>query len=331
MKILFIGGTGNISAECVELVCRRGHNVYILTRGHKPVPDNVRALHADRYDYSSMRQALSNSTFDVVVNFLGFTPAELKIDYELLRDRIGHYVFISSTVVYAKPLPELPVTEHTPLGNPFSEYAQNKIACETQLQQWHQRENFPVTIVRPSHTYSCSWIPNAVASGDYTFAARLERGKPVFVHDNGQSLWTLTAASDFAVGLAGLLGKKETVGETYHITSDEVLTWNQIYHEIARALGVSEPQAIQIPTGFICETEAKMTAKLLGDKAENGVFDNAKIKREVPDYQCRTNFRDGIRKSVEWFKAVPERQVINPEVDQIYDRVIAAWDVYNKK
>ena len=205
--ILFIGGTGNISAECAALLYERGHEILVLSRGQTAVPSHYRAIRADRKDPAAMRAALQGARPHVVLNFLGYDVPELRIDYELFQGAVRQYVFISSTVVYARPPRQLPMTEDAPVGNPLWDYAQKKLACEQWLQQRRQETGFPVTIVRPSHTYSKRWIPNAVSSGSYTFAARLEQGKPVFVHDDGESPWTLTTAADFAVGLAGLVGK----------------------------------------------------------------------------------------------------------------------------
>ena len=219
----------------------------------------------------------------------------------------------------------LPLTEDAPLGNPFWDYAEKKLACEHWLLQRREETGFPVTMVRPSHTYSKRWIPNPVSSGSYTFAARLEQGKPVFVHDDGESPWTLTTAADFAVGLAGLLGKPEAIGEAFHITSDEVLTWNQIYAEIAAALGVKSPQIVKVPTDFICQVAPQLTGTLKGDKAHPGVFDNAKIKRFVPEFRCRTPFRVGVRESVRWLREHPEQQNLKPELDEMIEKVLAAW------
>ena len=325
MRVLFIGGTGNISAECAARLAQRGHEVSALTRGRTPVAGPWRPIVADRHNRDAMCAALKDVPTDVVINFLGFKPPEIELDAELFAGRIRQYIFISSATVYAKPHQSLPLTEASPLGNPFSEYARHKQACEAWLRARQAATGFPVTIVRPSHTYSCRWICNPVASAGYTFAARLEQGRPVFVHDDGQGLWTLTAAGDFAEGLAGLVGQESAIGETYHITSDEVLTWNQIYAEVAAALGVSRPEIVSIPTDFICRVCPEMTPKFRGDKSEPGVFDNAKIKRAVPDYQCRKPFRDGIREAVAWFRADRSRMQPNPEVDGIFDRVVAEW------
>jgi len=326
MKILFIGGTGNISAECAALLHQRGHEVIVLSRGRSAVPRGYRAILADRKDGAAMRDALKGVEPDVVLNFLGYDLAEAQLDYELFNGAVGQYVFISSTVVYAKPPRRLPLTEEAPVGNPLWDYAQKKLACEQWLLGRRAERGFPVTIVRPSHTYSKHWVPNAVSSGSYTFAARLEQGKPVFAHDDGESPWTLTAAADFAVGLAGLLGKAEAIGEVFHITSDEVLTWNQLYAEVAAAVGAKSPRIVKVPTEFICEVAPQLSGTLKGDKAHPGVFDNSKIKRFVPEFRCRVPFRVGVRESVSWLREHPEQQNLKPELDALIEKVIGAWE-----
>src|SRR6267378_4123617 len=237
MKILFIGGTGNISTDCAALLHERGHEIMVLTRAKSAIPPAYRSIQADRKDLNSMQSALSTVRPDVVLNFLGYELSDLEIDYQLLKHIVRQYIFISSATVYAKPPKVLPITEEAALGNAWWEYAQKKLKCEQWLLDRWKGERFPVTIVRPSHTYSKLWVPNPISSSSFTFATRFERGKPVYVPDDGENPWTMTASSDFAVGLAGLVGKQEAVGEAFHITSDEVLSWNQIYKEIAEALG----------------------------------------------------------------------------------------------
>jgi nucleoside-diphosphate-sugar epimerase len=331
MKILFIGGTGNISAECAALLCKRGHQILVVSRGKSAIPPAYRAVVANRKDAAAMRAALTGLQPDVVLNFLGFELAEVQLDYELFHGSVQQYVFISSATVYAKPAPRLPLTEDTPLGNPWWDYAQKKQACEQWLLQRWQADRFPVTIVRPSHTYSHRWVPNPVSSSSYTFAARLEQGRPVFVPDDGENRWTLTAATDFAMGLGGLVGKKETLGEAFHITSDEVLTWNQIVAEIAAAVGCQAApgsaafEVVKIPTDFICQMAPQLTGTLKGDKSHPGVFDNSKIKRFVPEFQARKPFRVGVRESVAWLRAHPEQKNLNPQVETMMDQIISAW------
>jgi len=324
MRILFIGGTGNISTECAALLHERGHEVLVLSRGRAQVPAQYRALMADRKDPAAMREALRAERPDVVLNFLGYEIADVRLDFELFHDRVSQYVFISSATVYARRPNRVPITEEAPLGNPWWDYAQKKLACELWLrEQWRER-GFPATIVRPSHTYSKRWIPSPVSSASYSFAARLEQGKSVLVPDDGENPWTLTAASDFASGLAGLVGNPEARGEAFHITSDEVLTWNQIVAEIAAAVGVESPNVIKAPTDLICEVAPQLTGTLKGDKAHPGVFDNSKVKRFAPDFRCRTPFRVGVRESVAWLRAHPEQQNLNPQVDAICDAVANA-------
>jgi len=272
-----------------------------------------------------MRAALKGIKPDVVLNFIGFDLPDVQLDYELFLGAVRQYIFISSTTVYARPLRLLPLTEDALLGNPWWDYAQKKAACEQWLRERHATNGFPATIVRPSHTYSKRWIPNPVSSSSYTFAARLEQGKPVFVHDDGETPWTVTAASDFAIGLAGLVGNAKAIGEAFHITSDEVLTWNRIYAEIAAALGANSPRIIKIPTDFICQIAPSLTGTLKGDKAHPGVFDNFKIKRFVPEFRCGKPFRVGVRESVAWLRTHPDQQSLNPHLDALIEQVLAAW------
>lgn len=324
MRILFIGGTGNISAECAELLHHRGHEILVLSRGRSAVPSDYRAVQADRHDAAACRVALGDERVGVVLNFLGYELADVQTDFELFHGRIQQYVFISSATVYTKPPPRLPVTEECPLSNPFWDYAQKKIACEQWLMEQYRQTGFPVTIVRPSHTYSKRWIPNPVSSAGYAFAARLEQSKPVIVPNDGENPWTLTASSDFAVGLAGLLGRTDAIGQAFHITSDEVLTWNQIVDVVAQAVGTRSPKVVKVPADFICQVVPEMTGTLIGDKIYPGVFDNSKIKRFVPEFRCRKSFRDGVRESVAWLRAHPT-EAANPKVDQVCDAVLAAW------
>lgn len=325
MKILFIGGTGNISAECASLLHQRGHEILVVTRGTNAVPSQYRAIQADRKDPSALRASLKGIEVDVVINFLGYELSDVQLDHALFQGAIRQYIFISSATVYEKPPRSLPIVETAPRGNAFWDYAQKKVDCELWLESQHAATGFPVTLIRPSHTYSQRWIPNLISSSSYTFAARMEAGQPVFLPDDGQNPWTLTAATDFAVGLAGLVGKADAIGEAFHITSDEVLTWNEIYAEIAAALGVTSPKIIQIPTDFICQAAPQMTGPLKGDKCQPGVFDNSKIKRFVPEFACKKKFGIGVRESVAWLRQHPDRRNLNPQVDAVCDQVIAAW------
>jgi nucleoside-diphosphate-sugar epimerase len=325
MNILFIGGTGNLSTACALRLYQQGHAIFVLNRGHMAAPDQYTALTADRTDIDQMRRCTAGLKIDIVLNFLGYTPKDLEIDFNIFANRIRQYVFISSATVYAKPHRSLPITENTPLGNPFSEYARNKQACEEWLNERFTHDRFPVTIIRPSHTYSHRWIPNIVNSSTWTPAYRLENRLPLFLHDDGQSLWTLTAADDFSVGVAGLVGHDWAMGEAYHITSDQVLTWNQIYEEIWRAGQFIDANIMHIPLDFICQVAPDLTAKLKGDKAEHGVFDNAKIKKAVPEFECRTTVRQGMAHAMAWFREDSQRRQVDAGVNAIFDRVTEAW------
>jgi nucleoside-diphosphate-sugar epimerase len=325
MKILFLGGTGNISTECAALLHKNGNEITILSRGNADAPSEYRILKADRKDPTAMRDALGGDRYDVVINFLGFELSDVQNDFALFRERTRQYILISSATVYAKPPVHLPISEDAPLGNVWWDYAQKKLACEQWLLDQQKETGFPVTIVRPSHTYSKRWVPNPVSSASYTFAARLEQNKPVFVPDKGENPWTLTAATDFASGLAGLVGNETALGEAFHITSDEVLTWNQIYAAIASALGRVPQAPIQIPSEFICQIAPQLTGNLKGDKSHPGVFDNSKIKRFNPQFRCRKSFSEGINESVRWLREHPEHQNLNSQLDATFEQVIAAW------
>ncbi|MBT7069119.1 MAG: NAD-dependent epimerase/dehydratase family protein [Verrucomicrobia bacterium] len=324
MKILFIGGTGNISTDCAAVLAGQGHTVGVLSRGNHPLPAGYADLRGDRHNSVALASAAGGFKPDVVINFLGFVPDDVARDVEAFGSGISQYIFISSATVYAKPHTILPISEAAPVGNPFSAYAQNKQACEEWLMTCRAETGLPVTIVRPSHTYSPRWIPNPVSSAGFTFGARLRAGKPVFVHGDGESLWTLTATADFAVGLAGLVGADNAIGETYHITSDEALSWNRIYAETAAALGVDAPTIIKVPLDRIAAMDPDFAVQLKGDKAEPGVFDNTKIKQAVPGFECHTPFREGICEAVAWFDADPARQTISPGADACFDRLTQA-------
>jgi len=323
MHVLFIGGTGNISTDCAAVLAARGHEITVVTRGNKDVPDGYHKIVADRNDPVAYKGALTALSPDVVIDFVAFRPEQLKPHLEMFAGKIKQLVFISSATVYAKPHP-VPVTEDAELGNTWSGYAQNKEKCEEWLAAHCSK--LPYTIVRPSHTYSRRWLPNVVTSAGFTFAQRLLDGKPVFVPDDGQALWTLTTTRDFAQGFAGLVGNEAALGEAFHITNDCPLTWNQIYFEIARALGAAELTIENIPTDFICEVDPRMSAKLRGDKSHAAIFDNAKIKRFVPEFECRDSIRAGLAMSVKWFDEHPDQKTVDPNVDATWDHIIEAWE-----
>ncbi len=321
MKVLFIGGTGVISSACSELALSRGIELYLLNRGRsvRPAAEGTRIIHADARDPRQAEAALSGMKFDVAVDWIAYTPEHVQADIELLRGRVGQYIFISSATVYQKPPASLPITESAMLHNPFWEYARNKIACENLLTH-ALRSGFPATIVRPSHTYDRTMLPTA---GRYTAIARMRQGKPVVVHGDGTSTWTLTHHRDFAKGFVGLLGNPRVVGEAFHITSDELLTWNQIYLILARAAGADQPRLVHAPSELIARYDTEWGAGLLGDKSHSVVFDNSKIKRFVPDFAATIPFARGAEEIIAWYDADPGRQVVDPVVDRVMDAIIA--------
>jgi nucleoside-diphosphate-sugar epimerase len=322
-RVLYIGGTGNISTACVELSLARGHAVTVLNRGQRGVTFDgpVEEIHGDRNDPALLRQVAERGGYDVVVDFLGFNLAQVELDLAVFAGRVGQYVFISSASVYQKPPDHYLVTESTPLGNPFWDYARHKVACEERLLQAYREQGFPVTIVRPSLTYGPTWIPVAVGGHGYTVVDRIRNGRPVISHGDGSSLWVLTHATDFARGLLGLLGQRQARGEAFHITSDEVLTWDQIYRTLGRAAG-REPEIVHVPSDFIAAVEPSFAGTLLGDKAHSIVFDNGKIKRFVPDYRAAVSLAEGFARSVAWYDAYPARQEVDQETNRKLDRII---------
>ena len=324
MKVLFIGGTGVISSACSRLALDRGIDLYLFNRGQtaRAIPEGARVLHGDIRDRASVGRALGDTTFDVIVNWIAFTPDHIEADIELFRGRTGQYVFISSASAYQKPLSSLPITESTPLDNPFWAYARAKLACEERLMQAYSEVKFPVTIVRPSHTYDRTMVP---LRGHYTDIDRMRKGKKVVVHGDGTSLWVLTHHDDFAKGFVGLLGNHHAIGHAFHITSDEVLTWNQIYTILAHAAGV-EPQIVHVPSDLIAVFDPEVGAGLLGDKAHSVIFDNTKIKRLVPDFAATIPFSQGAREIVAWYDADPARQVVDEQANHLFDRIIAAYE-----
>jgi nucleoside-diphosphate-sugar epimerase len=325
VRLLFLGGTGNISTACVDLALARRHDVTVLNRGRTPsrVAGGARALVGERDDPAALRRAAESARFDAVVDFLAYRPEQVEAAVEAFAGRVGQYVFVSTAAVYRKPVAHHVITESTPTGNPFWEYARLKIACEERLARAREESGFPSTVVRPSYTYGETWIPSGFGGQDYTVVARLRRGAPIVCHGDGTSLWVMTAASDFAVGLVGLLGRPDAVGETFHVTSDEVLTWQAIYATIAEAAG-AEPRIVYVPSALIATTFPDRGGSLLGDKAWSVVFDNAKVRRFVPEYRPRVSFAEGMARSIAWFDADPARRAVNVEADRRIDLLIAA-------
>lgn len=324
MRVLFIGGTGVISSACSWLAVERGMELYLFNRGQtsRPVPRSAHVLHGDIRDRASVKHVLEDYVFDVVVDWIGFTPEHVETDIELFRGRTGQYVFISSASVYQRPPGILPITESTPLDNPHWDYSRAKIACEGRLVQAYREEKFPITIVRPSHTYDKTFLP---VYGRYTVIDRMRKGKKVVVHGDGTSLWGLTHHEDFANGFVGLLGNHRAIGEAFHITTDEVLTWNQIYKILARAAG-AEARLVHVPSECIAAFDPNWGANLLGDKAHSMIFDNTKIKRVVPDFTATIPFSRGAEEILAWFDADPARRTVDEKVDRLMDRIITAYE-----
>jgi nucleoside-diphosphate-sugar epimerase len=330
MKILFIGGTGIISSACSDLALARGHELFMVNRSVSkklPVPAGATVFQADVYsDETRLAALLADHRFDAIVDYLAYHPNDIERDLRLFRGKTDQFVFISSASAYQKPVRNYLITEETPLENPYWEYSQNKIACEDRLMQAYQDEGFPVTIIRPSHTYGYTQIPFGVSSWmhPWTVVDRMKRGQKVIVPGDGTSLWVLTWNADFAKGLLGLLGNEQAIGEAFQITSDEVLSWDQIHLETYRALGL-EPNLVHIPSDLIAMYDPDSLGSLIGDKANSVVFDNSKIKRFVPDYSCEVRWTEGLRRSLAWFDAHPEFQTIDHEIDAVWDRIIASY------
>jgi nucleoside-diphosphate-sugar epimerase len=324
MKVLFIGGTGIISSACSQLAVERGIELYLLNRGQttRPAPETAHILQADIRDKASVKAALGTRMFDVVVNWIGFTPEHIETDLELFQGRTRQYIFISSASAYQTPPVNLPVTESTPLANPFWDYSRAKIACEERLIRAYREDQFPMTIVRPSHTYDCTLLP---VHGQYTVVDRMRKGKKIIVHGDGTSLWVLTHHRDFAKGFVGLLGNSRALGEVFHITSDELLTWNQIFEIVAQAAGTTA-RMVHIPSDVIAAFDPEWGAGLLGDKAHSMIFDNTKIKRVVPDYAATIPFARGAEEILAWYDADPSRQIVDEELNRLMDQIIAEWE-----
>lgn len=329
MDILFIGGTGVISSAVSERVIAQGHTLYLLNRGNRTafVPEGAKLLQGDIRDEASIRELLSGRTFDAVVNWISYVPEHVEADIRLFSGITGQYVFISSASAYQKPPASPFITEETPLANPFWDYSRNKIACEDILLRVHAENGFPVTIVRPSHTYGIDKLPTAFNSRKHQWSIleRMRQGKKIIVPGDGTSLWVLTHNTDFAVAFAGLLGRKEAIGEAYQITSDEVLTWDQITRYLGAAAGY-EPDLLHLSADFITGCLPALHSELVGDKLNSVCFDNAKIKALVPEYRAVKRFEDGIRESVDWYRSQPELLRMDEEWDALCDRLVAAHE-----
>ena len=332
-----IGGTGTISSAITRQLAASGHDLWLLNRGHRKdeVPTGVRQIIADIDDTDEVLRQIGDAQFDAVCEFIGFLPSQVERDIRLFKGRTRQYVYISSASAYNKPAANHVITEGTTLANPYWEYSRNKIACEELLLKAYREEGFPVTIVRPSHTYCERAVPVSVhgLKGSWQVLKRMQEGKPVIVHGDGSSLWTLTWNEDFARGFIGLLGNPKAIGEAFQIMSDEQLTWNQIYECVARALHVT-PRLYHVSSDFLAATSPKawdFTGNLLGDKAVTVVFDCSKLKRVVPGFQAVTRFDEGVRRCVDHILAHPELQVEDPDFDAWCDRVIEAEESVERR
>ena len=328
MKILLIGGTGTISSAITRQLARSGHEVWLLNRGTRmdEVPGGVEQLVADIDDAETVQRLLDGKQFDAVCEFIGFVPEQVERDIRLFRERTKQYVYISSASAYAKPARSPYITEGTALSNPYWLYSRNKIVCEELLMREYRSSAFPVTIVRPSHTYCERSVPLSVHEprGSWTVLKRMIEGRPVLVHGDGSSLWTMTWNEDFARGFVGLLGNPKAIGETFQIMSDEQLTWNQIYECVGDALHV-RPRLYHVASDFlaaVCPKDYDLEGNLIGDKAATVIFDCTKLKRAVPGFQATTRFDEGVRRCVDYILAHPDLQQEDPAFDAWCDKVI---------
>ena len=322
-RVLFIGGTGIISTSSGRRALEQGWDLTLLNRGSsttRPVPDGAEVVVADIRDPASVKAALGDREFDVVVDFVAFTPEHVKADVEVFTGRTGQYVFISSASAYQTPPARLPILESSPLRNPAWEYSQNKIAAEQVLVDAYRSTGFPATIVRPSHTYDETALPT---TGGWTDIDRMRRGVPVVVHGDGSSIWVLTHSRDFAVAFVGLLGHPQAVGDSFHITSDQLQTWDQIYREIGAAAGV-EPNLVHVTSDDIALLHPPFGPGLLGDKTHSVIFDNSKVKALVPEYVATTPFSVGAREIIAWYDADASRRTVDADTDAVFERILAA-------
>lgn len=334
MKVLFIGGTGLISAAVSELAVQQGIDLYLLNRGNRNefTPVGVTFIKADINNVDEVKAALIGHHFDAVVNWIAFVPEQIQRDYKLFSEITSQYIFISSASVYQKPQTHYLITESTPLCNPYWEYSRNKIACEELLMDLYRSNGFPITIVRPSHTYGNPLIPTALSSWKscYAIIHRMKQGKPIVVHGDGSSLWTMTHNTDFAKGFVGLLANIQTIGHAFHITSDEVLNWDQIHQVIGNAINV-KPNLFHIPSDFIIRFQPEQEGSLLGDKSPSVVFDNSKIKLFVPSFTATMPLSEGVKRSILWHEADPSRCQHDLEWDATMDKMISSYEKGYKK
>lgn len=335
MNVLFIGGTGIISTAITKRLAEMdGVNLFLVNRGNRNsvIPENVTVINADINDEDFVREQIKDLSFDAVCDFIAFVPEHLERDFRLFKGKTKQFMYISSASAYQKPLSNYRITEGTPLANPYWEYSRNKIACEDFLMKMYRENGFPVTIIRPSHTYDERSVPLGVHGkfGSWQIVKRMIEGKPVIVHGDGTSLWTMTHNSDFAKAFVGLIGNAHAIGEAFQITSDETLTWNQIYKAIADALGV-ELKPYYVSSDFLAAvSDYDLCGSLIGDKANSVVFDNSKLKRAVPDFVPTVRFDQGVKKTIDYVLSHKECQVEDPEFDAWCDKVIEVLENVKK-
>jgi nucleoside-diphosphate-sugar epimerase len=322
-RILFLGGSGVISAACVRLAVARGHEVTVLNRGRtaaRHLSDTVERLTADLRDADAVDAALGDRRFDAVAQFLAFAPDHVDADIKRFAGRTRQYVFVSSASAYQKPPASVPVTESTPLKNPFWQYSREKIACEDRLVGAYRELDFPMTVVRPSHTYDDTTLPTM---GGWTDIARMRDGRPVVVHGDGTTQWTLTHSDDFAVGFVGLLGRPEAIGNAYTITGDSAPTWNQVYKWLAGAAGVEEPRLVHVASEAIAAAVPELGPGLVGDKAHSMIFDTSKLRALVPDFRTTVPYVLGAQRTIAWYNAHEEARQVDQDLDARFDELVA--------
>ena len=331
MKVLFIGGTGNISSSITRRCLARGDEVWLFNRGNDRSFEELGAHYiiGNARDPEDLREKLKDKYFDVAVNFVLFTMKDTVATFEALNGRVGHFFFISSATVYQKPSLNTPITPDTPLKNPYSEYARTKIAGEMYFLERYREDDFPVTIVRPSHTYGEKWLvvgpPMMWNTPHWTLADRILKGKPVIVHGTGHSLWTATHADDFAYAFCGLMGNQRAIGHQFHITNDEAMSWDAIINTYGPILGV-KPRIVHVPVDFMAKYKPELKNAIYGDMAENGVFSIRKLQDFVPGYRTRIPLREGLKRSVQWYLDHPDKMIVSEEMNQLMDGIIDAWD-----
>ena len=331
MKVLLIGGTGNISSSITRRCLERGDEVWLFNRGNDREFEAMGAHYivGNAFDPVDLKEKLADKYFDVAANFIIFTKDQAEANFEALKGRVGQFFFISTCTVYQKPCYNTPITPDTPLKNNYSDYATNKIECEFYFLERYRKDDFPVTIVRPSHTYGEKKLVVGPLMGwfvpHWTLADRILRGEPIIVHGNGRSLWTVTHSDDFAYAFCGLMGNQRAIGHQFHITGDEYMTWDMIMNTYEQVLGV-KPNIVHVPVDFIAKFDPALGNGIYGDMAENGVFDLTKLKDFVPGFRTRVPLREGLARSVKWYNEHPEAKVIDEKNNELMDRIIKAWN-----